>query len=300
MVKYPDNSTGIASSSSSDQVTYTYNTRGEVITRTDQNATVHTYGYDGLGDQLDEWVVPGSGVDDVIVHIHSTYSGYFTNTAVSYNGSSTITDTVQRFYNSFGQPPALQRPDARPPPLPTPFHALRLYLFPGEQKDPPLSSAADSCHVAKGAPMRKVSLFIALPAALLVALAILPVHAADNMKAFPPAEAGMVRYVLQLPAEADESTLKVELIAGKTVLVDAGNSYFFGGKIEEDTIDGWGFPRYHISQLGPMAGPLNRILRLVLIRVTRLHIGQMLFDRLPLARERLVAAGENGRRNPLV
>ncbi len=69
----------------------------------------------------------------------------------------------------------------------------------------------------------------------------------------------MVRYVLPLPQEADESALKVELIAGKTVLVDAVNTYFFGGKIEEQTIEGWGFPRYNVSPLGPMAGTLMAV-----------------------------------------
>jgi ecotin len=44
------------------------------------------------------------------------------------------------------------------------------------------------------------------------------------MKAFPPAEAGMVRQVLQLPQQADESAFKVELIAGKTVQIDAANT----------------------------------------------------------------------------
>jgi ecotin len=80
------------------------------------------------------------------------------------------------------------------------------------------------------------------------------VSAADNMKAFPPAEKGMVRYVLQLPKQDDESAFKVELIVGKTVLLDVENRYFFGGKIEEETIKGWGFPRYNVSKLGPMAG----------------------------------------------
>ena len=84
--------------------------------------------------------------------------------------------------------------------------------------------------------------------------AILSVQAADNMKAFPPAEEGMVRYVLQLPKQDDESAFKVELIVGKTVLVDVENRYFFGGQIEEETIKGWGFPRYNVSKLGPMAG----------------------------------------------
>ena len=70
------------------------------------------------------------------------------------------------------------------------------------------------------------------------------------MKAFPPAEKGMVRHVLQLPKEENESDFKVELIAGKTVRVDPGNRYFFGGRIEEETIEGWGFPRYLIRVPG--------------------------------------------------
>ena len=84
--------------------------------------------------------------------------------------------------------------------------------------------------------------------------ATLPVRASDNMKAFPPAEEGMVRHVLQLPEQQDESALKVELIVGKTVLVDMENRYFFGGTIEAQTISGWGFTRYVVSELGPMAG----------------------------------------------
>jgi ecotin len=76
----------------------------------------------------------------------------------------------------------------------------------------------------------------------------------DNMKAFPPPEEGMVRYVLELPKQEDESTFKVELIAGRTVQVDERNRYFFGGEIRSETIKGWGFPRHIVSRLGPMAG----------------------------------------------
>lgn len=85
-------------------------------------------------------------------------------------------------------------------------------------------------------------------------IAILSAQAADNMKAFPPAEKGMARYVLELPKQHDESVFRVELIIGKTVLVDEVNKYFFGGTIEVETIKGWGFPRYMVSKLGPMAG----------------------------------------------
>ena len=90
----------------------------------------------------------------------------------------------------------------------------------------------------------------------LVFRATLSVCASDNMKAFPPAEEGMVRHVLQLPEQQDESAFKVELIVGKTVLVDTGNRYFFGGTIEAQTISGWGFTRYMVRELGPMAGTL--------------------------------------------
>ena len=90
--------------------------------------------------------------------------------------------------------------------------------------------------------------------ALGIFAAALSVHAGDNMKAFPPPDQGMVRYVLQLPKQADEMAFKVELLVGKTVLVDQQNRYFFGGKIQQEIIKGWGFTRYDVSQLGPMAG----------------------------------------------
>ena len=89
--------------------------------------------------------------------------------------------------------------------------------------------------------------------------AVMSAHSADTMKAFPPAERGMVRYVLQLPKQDNESIFKVELIVGKTVQVDEKNRYFFGGNIEKETIKGWGYPRYIVSKIGPMAGTLMAV-----------------------------------------
>lgn len=66
----------------------------------------------------------------------------------------------------------------------------------------------------------------------------------------------MTRHVLQLPQRQDENDCKVELIIGKTVLVDGVNHHFFAGQIEEETIQGWGFTRYLVRKLGPMAGTL--------------------------------------------
>lgn len=89
---------------------------------------------------------------------------------------------------------------------------------------------------------------------ILLACWIVPTSAADDMKAFPPADEGMLRHVLQLPAKEDESLYQVELIAGQTVKLDQENQYFFGGAFEQETIGGWGYPRYLIKELGPMAG----------------------------------------------
>ena len=79
---------------------------------------------------------------------------------------------------------------------------------------------------------------------------------ADDLEAFPKAGDGMVRHVLRLPEKKDESAFKVELIAGKTVMVDDVNRYWFAGKIEEVVIEGWGYSRYVIEKIGPMAGTL--------------------------------------------
>ena len=80
--------------------------------------------------------------------------------------------------------------------------------------------------------------------------------APDNMKAFPPAAEGMVRHVLQLPEKEDEEAFKVELVVGKTIKVDRANRHFFAGRIQAENIEGWGFTRYVVDEIGPMAGTL--------------------------------------------
>ena len=91
---------------------------------------------------------------------------------------------------------------------------------------------------------------------LMVAVATVSVvHASDDLKAFPEAGEGMVRYVLHLAEMDDDSAYRVEIIVGKTVMVDA-NRYFYGGSIESEVITGWGYTRYVVKELGPMAGTL--------------------------------------------
>ncbi len=97
---------------------------------------------------------------------------------------------------------------------------------------------------------------IILSSALFIVASIIPSFAGDNMKAFPPAGEGMTRQVINLPEQEDETAFKVELVIGKLVRTDTVNHYFFGGAIEIENIPGWGFDRYILHKLGPMAGTL--------------------------------------------
>lgn len=93
----------------------------------------------------------------------------------------------------------------------------------------------------------------------LLTLLMTPLQAADPLKAYPKAEEGMTRHVLKLPAEKDESILKIQLVLGKVIEIDAANRYFFGGKIETKIVEGWGYSYRILPQLGPMAGTLMAI-----------------------------------------
>lgn len=113
----------------------------------------------------------------------------------------------------------------------------------------------DVARSERGRQNMKPSMIALLP----LLLAVPAGHAADSMKAFPAAGQGMVRHVLQVPKRDDESAFKVELIVGKTVETDGQNRYFFGGRIEAETIEGWGYTRYKVVELGPMAGTLMAV-----------------------------------------
>jgi ecotin len=90
-------------------------------------------------------------------------------------------------------------------------------------------------------------------------LIVCSVYAGDNMKAFPPPDQGQIRYVIHLSELDNESDYQVELIVGQTVEIDEINNYFFGGQIKKESIAGWGYTRYVVRELGPMAGTLMAV-----------------------------------------
>ena len=96
-----------------------------------------------------------------------------------------------------------------------------------------------------------------LPVALLgLALLIAPsaLAQAKDLEPWPAANEGQERFVIRLPKLEDETGAKVELIVGKTVEVDPVNRFFFGGRLETETIQGWGYFFHRLDALGPMAG----------------------------------------------
>ena len=85
--------------------------------------------------------------------------------------------------------------------------------------------------------------------------------AAVNLKAFPAAADGLVRYVVLLPEKTrdEEAGLRVELLIGKKMMSDGVNSLRMGGEIAEKNVEGWGFNRYEVAKFGAAATTLMAV-----------------------------------------
>jgi ecotin len=87
-----------------------------------------------------------------------------------------------------------------------------------------------------------------------------------DLKPYPQPAAGEKRWVIQLPGvlpptsdarlSANPADWRVELIVGKEMTVDC-NGPRLGGRIRSETLKGWGFKVYRVSQVGP--GPSTRM-----------------------------------------
>src|SRR5207244_2107092 len=104
-VRHPDPNTGQASAAQQDTVTV--NALGEIKTATDRNGTLHTYGYDILGRQINDAITTlGTGVDGSVRRIQTAYdTGGRRYLFTSYDAATggNIVNQVQRTYNGLDQ-----------------------------------------------------------------------------------------------------------------------------------------------------------------------------------------------------
>ena len=103
--RWPDPSTGAASSSEQDTVTV--NGLGQTATSTDRNGTVHTLTYDVLGRlTADAATTLGTGIDGTVRRIETAYDGQgnpYLVTSYDAASSGSVVNQVQRAYNGLGQ-----------------------------------------------------------------------------------------------------------------------------------------------------------------------------------------------------
>lgn len=88
--------------------------------------------------------------------------------------------------------------------------------------------------------------------AMVVSLAGTLLYAADANKdkthMFPKAKEGFVQYVIEVPKTENDGDHRVELIIGKTMLVDC-NKHSLMGKVETINLKGWGFKYLEVSDI---------------------------------------------------
>ena len=70
----------------------------------------------------------------------------------------------------------------------------------------------------------------------------------DNIHMFPQAKEGFVRHVIEVPKTDNDYDHKVELLIGKTMMVDC-NHHSFSGKIESVALKGWGYQYLEVKEI---------------------------------------------------
>lgn len=77
----------------------------------------------------------------------------------------------------------------------------------------------------------------------------------EALKPFPAAKPRQTRWVIQLPAQSNETDWRVELIPGKQMQIDC-NQHHLGGKLHAKTLKGWGYGYYEFISKGQITSTL--------------------------------------------
>ena len=78
----------------------------------------------------------------------------------------------------------------------------------------------------------------------------------EDVAPYPKADKSFSRQVIHLKKKKNEDDYKVQIIAGKTLQVDC-NKQRLGGKLEEKTLKGWGYPMYRLNKV---SGPATTLM----------------------------------------
>ena len=82
------------------------------------------------------------------------------------------------------------------------------------------------------------------------------VTASDDLKPYAPAEKGFVRMVFRVPPAENETERMVEIMVGKVLSVDCNQNWFMG-KLDMDSVQGWGYPYFKVEQV---SGPATTLM----------------------------------------
>lgn len=80
-------------------------------------------------------------------------------------------------------------------------------------------------------------------------------EALGNLKAYPATVESLERHVIYLGERKNEEMFKVELIPGKTMLVDC-NNHRLAGEMKEETVQGWGYTYHTFKSDGQTASTM--------------------------------------------
>lgn len=90
-----------------------------------------------------------------------------------------------------------------------------------------------------------------LATAVGVSAFVFSVQAEPTFAPFLEPSLSQARYVIQLPSEAHEQHLQVEVQIGKMLDIDC-NHYAFGGELSERHLPGWGYDYFVFSDQHPL------------------------------------------------
>jgi len=78
---------------------------------------------------------------------------------------------------------------------------------------------------------------------------------AQSLDLFPPPAPGQIRWVIDLPAQAHEDRIQVELLPSIRMRTDC-NHHLASAQVQTHTVPGWGYTYQVMGEIGPVVSTL--------------------------------------------